>query len=338
MAKNVEIPGVGTLDLNKIARLLPGRRRWDIINMTTQGKYILAIVKSWDTLLEHGIDTPLRIGHFLGQGLIETGWLRYDVENLNYSAQGLRDTFSFYRRNPELADQHARNPETIANTVYGNRTDLGNDQDGDGWKFRGRGFFQLTGRDNYTRMGGHSGLNLVEDPDLIKRDLTKSVLVACVFWKMNKLSQFADQNDAIKVSRGVNRGDPNDHLTANHEDLRILWTNIALSLTQNPQDFTPSASEDTPSTQLLSLGARGARVKTLQADLLQLGFDPNGVDGVFGRGTKHALVAFQQEHGLVPDGVAGPSSLAAIEKAVADTRTTNAMLDRTLPGAFGPTT
>jgi len=337
MAKIVTIKGVGDIDLDKIAKLLPGRNGWDILQLGTQGRYIKAIIDSWPTLERYDICTPLRLGHFFGQGLVETGWLKYTDEGFNYSAEGLVKTFRFYRRNPELARQHARKPELIANTVYGGRADLGNTQDGDGWKFRGRGFIQLTGRDNYTRYGEAAGIDLANDPDIIRRDLTRSVEVAAAFWKTNGLNAYADQNDAVKVSRGVNRGNPNDTAAANHEDLRILWTNTALALTQAPQNVAPEPAPATPSLKPLQAGSRGERVRELQLDLEALGIATGGADGIFGQGTKRAVVAFQQEGGIPITGIADAATITAIDLAAADpARTRAATLDRDSAPIFGP--
>ncbi|MEL7041641.1 MAG: peptidoglycan-binding protein [Pseudomonadota bacterium] len=333
MPKFVEIPDAGRFDLNKIARLLPGRKRWDIINVTTQGRYMLAIVRAWNTLLEYEINTALRVGHFLGQGLIETGWLRYDAENMNYSEAALKNTFRIYRNDPDLAKQHARKPELIANTVYGGRSDLGNREPGDGWRFRGRGFIQLTGRANYTKFGEITGLDLVNDPDLIRRDLKESVRVACAFWQTNGLNTFADQNDASKVSRGVNRGNPHHSAPANHEDLRILWTNTALSLTQNPDQFRP---DPTPNeTPTWHVGDRSDAIKMLQADLTQLGYNTNGVDGIFGQATRRSVLAFQAEHGLPVTGEADKATVDAIIAAATAGMNGPGNIDRDLSGAFG---
>ena len=340
MAKTVTIKGVGEIDLDKIARLLPDRKGWDILSMTTQGRYIKAIIDSWGVLEQYEIDTPLRLGHFFGQGLIETGWLKYTEENLNYSEAALIATFRVYRRNPALAKQHARKKELIANTVYGGRADLGNTEPGDGWKYRGRGFIQLTGRYNYTRYGEAAGIDLVNDPDIIKRDLKKSIEVAAAFWKTNHLNTYADQNDAVKVSRAVNRGDPNATAAANHEDLRILWTNTALSVTQAPQNIAPDpAAPEAPSLKPLMVGSRGERVRALQEDLNTLGYNTNGVDGIFGQGTKRAVLAFQHENGLPVTGAADTATLEAVDRAADDpARTVAVSRFRAAPSVFGPPT
>ena len=337
MANIISISGIGDIDLDKIARLLPGRNSWDVLKLGTQGRYIRAIVASLDTLARYQINTPLRLAHFLGQGLVETGWLKFTTESLNYSAERLPQIFSFYRQNPDLARQHARKQELIANTVYGPQTALGqrlgNTQPGDGWKFRGRGFIQLTGRDNYTRYGNAAGLDLANDPDLISRDLTKSIEVAAAFWKANDLNRWADENDAAKVSRGVNRGNPLSAAAAHDEDVRILWTNIALGVTGAPESVAPDAAPSAPSLKPLATGSRGDRVKQLQADLEALGFATGGVDGIFGQGTRRAVVAFQQERGLPATGIADAATLDAIKNAADEP--VHARVDRSDPRVFG---
>jgi putative chitinase len=337
MPKVVTIRGVGDIDLDKVARMLPGHQGWDILRMTTQGRYISAFVRGWDILEEYEINTPLRVAHFIGQGLIETGWLRHTVENLNYGADALQRTFSHYRNNPDLARAHARKPELIANTVYSGR--MGNNQPGDGWKFRGRGFIQLTGRDNYTAIGAASGLDLVNDPDIIRNDLKASIQAAAAFWRLNKLNEHADRNDAPAVSRAVNYGNPQSRRAALHEDLRILWTNTMLSLTQSPSLIAP---EDTPpggaSRKPLATGARGEEVRKLQADLDRLGFQTGGADGIFGQATRRAVVAFQHEFGLTATGQADAATLEAVAEALADPSRSqmDARIDRDTSAVFGP--
>ncbi|MFN4025332.1 MAG: peptidoglycan-binding protein [Hyphomonas sp.] len=337
MANIISISGVGDIDLDKIAGLLPGRNSWDVLRLGTQGRYIRAIVDSFDTLGRYEINTPLRLAHFLGQGLVETGWLRFTTESLNYSAERLPKIFSFYRQNPALARQHAHRQELIANTVYGPQTALGqrlgNTQPGDGWKFRGRGFIQLTGRDNYTRYGNAAGLDLANDPDIISKDLTKSIEVAAAFWKTNGLNRWADENDAAKVSRGVNRGNPLSTVAAHDEDVRVLWTNIALGVTGSPETVAPDAAPSAPSLKPLAVGSRGDRVKQLQTDLETLGFATGGVDGIFGQGTRRAVVTFQQERGLPVTGIADTATLDAVKQATEEP--VHSRIDRSDPRIFG---
>ena len=334
------LSGIGDIDLDKIARLLPGRSPWSVLRMNTQGRYISAILNSFDVFEKYEVQTPLRLAHFIGQGLIETGWLRHAEENLNYSEQGLIATFSVYRNNPALARQHARKPELIANTAYGGR--MGNTQPGDGWKYRGRGFIQLTGRNNYTRYAEVAGIDLVNDPDIIRRDLKKSIEVAAAFWKANDLNRWADQNDAAKVSRGVNRGNPLSSAAAHDEDLRIQWTNIALTVTSTPQTLAPEPpppempQPPAPSLKPLAAGSRGDVVRQLQLELETLGYATGGVDGIFGQGTRRALVAFQQEAGVATTGMLDDTTRAALAAEFEARERGSREIDRSDPKVFGP--
>src|SRR5512135_482328 len=99
-------------------------------------------------LPQHGIDTPLRVAHFLAQVLHESGLLRIVEENLNYSAEGLRRVFPKYFTAAQ-AQGYARQPQAIANRVYGSRLGNGDEASGDGYRYRGRGLIQLTGKANY---------------------------------------------------------------------------------------------------------------------------------------------------------------------------------------------
>ena len=308
MAKFFTINDVRMIDLNALVRLLPGGQAWDVVKFLNRGRYVKAILDSWELLDREGINTALRLSHFLGQGLVETGWLQFTRESLNYSKEGLIATFSKYRNNPGLAAQHARKQELIGNYVYGGR--MGNVEPGDGFKFRGRGFIQLTGRDNYTRYGEAAGIDLVNDPDIIHRDLKKSVEVAAAFWRENGLNAYADQNNAAAVSRGVNRGNPKATAAAIHEDKRIDATMKVLALMENTEPVL--LDSDAP----LTVGSRGPRVVELQELLNRLEHPVGAADGIFGRMTKAAVLAFQDEHGLPATGSADADTVAAMRAAL----------------------
>lgn len=302
------------IDLDRLVRMLPVRQGWAFFRFRNQGKYIKAMLDSWEVLNAHEINTAKRLAHFIGQGLIETGWLRYTEENLNYSRDALIATFSYYQENPDLARQHARKPELIANTVYGRHPTLGNTEPGDGWKYRGRGFIQLTGRDNYQKYSDVTGIDIVGDPDQLHRDHALSIEVAAGFWKHNGLNEYADQNNAAAVSRGVNRGNPQSRRKAHSEAERIHWTNLALGLMEEPDLVT--IDPDAP----MGNGSTGERVKKLQEDLTRLGYDVGTADGIFGRRTGHGVLAFQSDEGLEPTGIADKETVDAIEEALSDTR------------------
>ncbi len=119
----------------------------------------------------HGIDTELRIAHFLAQVMHESGCLRLTEENLNYSAEGLRRVFRKYYRSDAEAAADARQPERIANRVYASRMGNGPESSGDGYRYRGRGLIQLTGKENYRSFAQWCGADVVANPGLGGRAL-----------------------------------------------------------------------------------------------------------------------------------------------------------------------
>ncbi len=156
-------------------------------------------------LPKFGIDTPLRKAHFMAQMAHESGALQYSQENLNYSAQGLRSVFGKYFTTIEMANKYARKPEKIANKVYANRMGNGNEASGDGWKYRGRGLIQLTGKDNYQKFSQENGIDCVKNPDLLLQP-EWALTSACWFWKKKNLNEFADKDDIIMVTKRINGG------------------------------------------------------------------------------------------------------------------------------------
>ncbi len=143
------------------------------------------------------VNTPLRLAHFLAQCGHESGGFRITQENLNYSAKGLQGIFKKYFPSEALALDYAKKPQKIANRVYGGRMGNGNEASGDGFKFRGRGFIQLTGRDNYKAFDDAVEDNILENPDLVA---TKYPLASAAwFWNKNKLNQLADKGAATEV-------------------------------------------------------------------------------------------------------------------------------------------
>jgi putative chitinase len=161
-----------------------------------------------DTAKKFNITTPLRLAHFLAQCGHESGGFRATQENLNYSAKGLAGTFRKYFINEAAAASYAKNPQKIASKVYGGRMGNGPESTGDGYKFRGRGYIQLTGRDNYTRFAKFIGEDTVGNPDLVA---TKYPLAsAAFFFDSNKLwaicDKGADTATVTAVTKRVNGG------------------------------------------------------------------------------------------------------------------------------------
>lgn len=136
------------------------------------------------------INTPLRLVHFLAQCSHESGGFKAVSENLNYSADGLKKIFGKYFPG-DLANQYARNPEKITSRVYGGRMGNGDESTKEGYKFRGRGYIQLTGKSNYQSFTGIIGEDLVSNPDLVA---TKYPLVSAAwFFDKNKLNSISDK-------------------------------------------------------------------------------------------------------------------------------------------------
>lgn len=155
-----------------------------------------------DTMKRFDINTPRRIAAFISNIAYETNGFRAFIENLNYSEQGLLSVFP-RRFTPEMAKIYARKPKDIANLVYGNR--YGNTQPDDGWKYRGRGGFQVTFKDNYKLMSSALKVDFVMNPDLIMQP-PYAMLTSGVFWNMHKLNSIADAGDILTVCRRINGG------------------------------------------------------------------------------------------------------------------------------------
>ncbi len=161
-----------------------------------------------DTAAKFGINTPLRLAHFLAQCGHESGGFKVVNENLNYSAKGLNGIFKKYFPTLQLAEAYQRNPQKIANKVYSSRMGNGSEASGDGYKFRGRGYIQLTGRDNYTAFGKAINEDIPNNPDLVA---TKYPLASAAwFFTKNGLHKMADQGatDQVvtQITKRVNGG------------------------------------------------------------------------------------------------------------------------------------
>jgi putative chitinase len=161
-----------------------------------------------DTAAKFNITTPLRLAHFLSQCGHESGGFKAVNENLNYSAKGLMGTFKKYFPTEDLAKRYERKPELIASKVYANRMANGDEASKDGYKFRGRGYIQLTGRDNYTKFSKFIGEDCVAGSDLVA---TKYPLAsAAFFFDSNKLwticDKGADEATVTAVTKRVNGG------------------------------------------------------------------------------------------------------------------------------------
>jgi putative chitinase len=159
-----------------------------------------------EVLPKFGIaDSKTRLAHFFSQILHESGCMRFDMENLNYSAKALRAVFGKYFKTQDEADKYARKPEKIANRVYANRMGNGDEASGDGWKYRGRGLIQLTGKDNYKAFAEWVGDDrIMDEPDLVASEY--AVHSAVFYWDRNNLNSVADTDDVVALTKRINGG------------------------------------------------------------------------------------------------------------------------------------
>jgi putative chitinase len=179
-----------------------------------QIKYLCPNNKSPEALLsalnkilpKYSIDTPERVSSFLSQTIHESAQYTRLVENLNYSAQGLMKTWKKRFPTPVTATPYHRKPEKIANRVYADRMGNGSEASGDGWKYRGRGCIQLTGKENYTKFAKFMGKSLDETVAYCET-LEGAIESGCWFWSINNLNTYADKKDVKGLTKAINGGD-----------------------------------------------------------------------------------------------------------------------------------
>ena len=243
---------------------------------------------------KYEINTPARIAGFVAQCGHESQNFKTLEENLNYSAEGLNRTFpKYFVKAGRDAQAYHRQPEKIANVVYANRMGNGDTASGEGWKFRGRGVIQLTGKDNYSRFAKYVGKSIDDTIEYLK---TKQGALesACWFWKTNGLNEIADSGDIVAMTKRINGG------TIGLEDRQKHYTH-ALAVLGGKATAAPATASTT-----LRKGDKGPQVVKMQKAL--------GIasDGDFGPGTETALKRWQAANGLTADGVAGPKTLSKL--------------------------
>lgn len=194
-----------------------------------QGHVPANILEQIPSVIEkYKLDTPTRLAHFLAQTNHESGGFKVFSENLNYGAKGLRGIFGKYFPTDELAAQYERKPEKIANKVYANRMGNGDEASGDGYKFRGRGAIQLTGKENYKEFDKTVDDDILANPDLVATKYP--LLSAAWFWAKSNLNSVADlganEETVTKVTKRVNGGTIGlpDRLKHFHEYHKLLTT------------------------------------------------------------------------------------------------------------------
>ena len=252
-------------------------------------------------LPKYDINTPERVAAFMAQCGHESVDFSVLRENLNYSAKGLHGTWPKRFPSEAAAQPYERNPEKIANKVYSDRMGNGPEASGDGWKYRGRGAIQLTGKDNYSRFAKDIGKSVDEAVTYVET-LAGAIESACWFWKNNNLNVQADARDMKAATKKINGGDlglkeRTDHF--NHY-LQYLSNGAPAAAPAAPQAAKSAAVPVLEG--VLKKGVKSAAVAAVQA---KLGLK---ADGDFGPGTEAAIKKWQADNGLTADGIVGPKT------------------------------
>ncbi len=259
-----------------------------------------------DMFKKYDITTTNRIAGFMAQCAHESADFTALEENLNYSDKALVSVFGrYFGPGKRDAKEYARNPEKIANYVYqdefrSKQGAMGNVNDGDGWRFRGRGIKQLTGRNNYTAFGKSVGMSAEKAAEYIATP--KGALEsACWFWATNNIDRFADADDIVGMSKKINGG------TIGLEDRKARYARAKAVLggaaVSAPQKTGAAPTKAAPA-RTLRRGMKGDDVARMQKAL--------GVaaDGDFGPGTLTVVKKWQRANGLEADGIVGPKTQA----------------------------
>ena len=260
-----------------------------------------------EILPKYDITNERRVAHFLSQCAHESAGFKRLEENLNYSAKALRAVFGrYFGPAPKRdADEYHRKPEMIANYVYMDefrKYKMGNVEEGDGWRFRGRGLKQLTGRENYTRFGESVGMSAEEAAEYVATP-AGAIESACWFWNANNLNDIADSDDVKRMTKKINGG------TIGLEDRQKRYVHAMKVLGMEAEDLAADdddVAEILDDIGVLRKGSKGEGVKIMQEAL--------GItaDGDFGPGTEHALKEWQAANGLTADGIAGPATFGKL--------------------------
>jgi len=159
-------------------------------------------------LPDYDINTPQRVAAFVAQCAHESANFKILQENLNYRAASLRKLFSKYFPDDAIANRYASMPnkqEAIANRIYANRMGNGDEASGDGYRYRGRGLIQLTGKENYSWFAASIGVSVEEAAEYLMT-FEGAAQSACWFWETNNLNQWADKGDILTLTKRINGG------------------------------------------------------------------------------------------------------------------------------------
>ena len=250
---------------------------------------MLEILPLWE------VNTIERVAMFIAQCGHESAGFRVLTENLNYSAKALNTIFpKYFRRAGRDANDYHRQPEKIANVIYANRMDNGDSDSGDGWRFRGGGILQLTGRYNYTQFAKAMEMTAEEAVDYV-RTKKGALDSACWFWDTNNINKWCDDMDVVGATKRINGG------TIGLDDRKKHYLHAMDVLGGDYEE--PEVDYN----QTIRKGSRGPLVAEVQEKL-----DISPADGIFGPGTEKIVKNWQSSNGLVADGIVGPKTLGKL--------------------------
>jgi putative chitinase len=264
------------------------------------------------------LDGANRLAYFLAQLGHESNGLTVREENLNYSATRLMQVWPSRFPTLESAKKYENQPEKLANFVYGGR--LGNIDDGDGYKYRGRGYIQLTGRDTYKKIGDMVGLDLESNPDLASQP-GNAAKIACAFWTSRNINPACDSGDFTAVTKLINGG-------LNGLADRQTWLSKVQTVLATPAP-TPAQPKPTPApTPVTPAPVTPAEphdplddpaesfandaVRMAQAKLKRLGYYTGIINGIYNQVLRSALMEFQRQEGLTPTGRLDGATMAEL--------------------------
>jgi putative chitinase len=265
------------------------------------------IVANQQLLVEAEITRSLRLRHFFAQTAHETGGFARLEENLNYSAERLHEVWPSRFKSADAAMPYAHNPPKIAEKVYGGR--LGNNKPGDGWKYCGSGLLMNTGKENFAELQKDTGLPVLSQPELL-RTFPGALQAATLYWKNRGINRLADRNDIEAVTRAVNGGLIGlAERKAWFARTKKVWGGDGAVLAGAMPGTVNSLSKS--ALPVLEIDDAGDAVVQLQQLLTAKGASI-AADGKFGPATDRAVRAFQEQHGLQPDGIVGPRTWASL--------------------------
>lgn len=240
-------------------------------------------------LPQYDIDTPERVAMFLAQCSHESMNFNTLEENLKYSKSALNRVFRKYFGSKRDASEYAYKPEKIANVVYSNRMGNGDEASGDGWRYRGRGVIQLTGKSNYSKFAKSIGATLDQAIDYLSTKMG-ALEGACWFWEENNINRYADTNDVRGSTKRINGG------YNGLKDRENYYNHIS-------SVFGVDTSSKAKIKRLYKYGDRGPIVKKIQQIVGQK------QDGIFGMDTMRGVERYQRRNGLKADGIVGEKTL-----------------------------